>query len=70
MINHYSIGYGRIDRRDLLAHTSMTIMDDCIRIDVLRGHFVHATTAHGVFQIDYVRGRTEVYLPYEVSAST
>ena len=58
------------DRRDLLAHTSMTIMDDCIRIDVLRGHLVHTTTTHGVVQIGYVRGTTEVYLPYEVSAST
>jgi hypothetical protein len=45
-------------------------MDDCIRIDVLRGNLVHATTAHVVFQIGYVRGTTEVYLPYEVSAST
>jgi hypothetical protein len=48
-------------------------MDDCIRIDVLRGHFVHTTAVHKVFQIlGYVRGTTdpEVYLPYEVSAST
>jgi hypothetical protein len=55
---------------DLLAHTSMTIMDDCIRINVLRGHFVHTTTTHGVFQMGYVRGTTKVHLPYEVSAST
>lgn len=45
-------------------------MDDCIRIDVLRGHFIHTTTTRGVFQTGYVRETTEVYLPYEVSAST
>jgi hypothetical protein len=48
----------------------MTIMDDCIRIDVLRGHFVHTTAVHGVIEMGYVRGATEVYLPYEVSART
>jgi hypothetical protein len=68
---HLSIGYMfGYDRRDLLAHTSMTIMDDRIRIDVLRGHFVHTATFSGVFQMGKVRGTTEVYLPYEVSAST
>ena len=48
----------------------MAVMDDCIRIDVLRRHFVHTTTTNGVFQKGYVRGTMEVYLPYEVSAST
>ena len=32
-------GYGK----DSLAHTSVTIMHDGIRVDVLRGNFVHTT---------------------------
>jgi hypothetical protein len=38
--------FGRIegDGKDSLAHTGVTIMHDGIRIDVLRGNFVHTTT--------------------------
>ena len=39
----------------------MTIMYNCICIDVLRGHFVHTTTAQRVFQIGHVRGMTESF---------
>ncbi len=34
-------------------------MDDCIRINMLRGHFVYPTTMQRVIQLGNVRGMTE-----------
>ena len=55
--------YGRTDLWDILAHTSVTIMNDCIRIDVLRRHFVHTATTREVIQIGFMLGTMEAYLP-------
>ena len=55
---------------DSLAHASTTIMDDGIRVNMLRCHFVYTTATKRISSQAMYVGRRKANLPYEVSAST
>lgn len=60
----------RGDWKNSLAHTSSTIMYYCIRINMLRSHFVYTTATQENLQLGNALGKRKACLPYEVSAST